>query len=281
MRIGLFDGCFPNQKSATLAGDNMDEGSENFDWARGEVLPITFYTDNNLEDALQHSSQVRKIAWLIEPPSLSDAHYYRAHRMSDVFDAVLTFNKEFLAQVSDDKWKYYRLGGSWIKPVEWDMYSDQKSKMVSMFTTDKKRAFGHSLRRYIQRKANVIDIDLYGKGSNPVQSKSEGLRQYRYSVVIESIRIPGYFSEKLVDCISQGTIPIYWGDPEIGKCFNMDGIIPFDHFDGLVDILVNTVSEEDYAQRLPAAKSNLDDVWKYACAEDGIYWQYPKLFEEK
>ena len=41
-----------------------------------------------------------------------------------------------------------------------------------------------------------------------------------------------YFTEKLLDCFATGTIPVYLGAPDIGKVFNIDGIITLsDEFD--------------------------------------------------
>jgi hypothetical protein len=45
-QIRLLDGSFPNQKSATLANDNLGRGPTHFEWNRS--LPeddITFFTD--------------------------------------------------------------------------------------------------------------------------------------------------------------------------------------------------------------------------------------------
>jgi len=39
-------------------------------------------------------------------------------------------------------------------------------------------------------------------------TRPRALTPYRYSVVIENVREPGYFSEKLVDALLCGTVPI-------------------------------------------------------------------------
>lgn len=40
--------------------------------------------------------------------------------------------------------------------------------------------------------------------------------QFRFSIAFESIALPGYTSEKIVDAMLAGTIPIYWGNPNVG-----------------------------------------------------------------
>ena len=44
------------------------------------------------------------------------------------------------------------------------------------------------------------------------------------------------FSEKLLDAMAVGTIPVYWGCPEIDKFFDKNGIITFNTIEELKDI---------------------------------------------
>jgi len=274
--VGLFDSCF-SEPSASMAGENIGRNPLHINWKRDELMPVTFYTDTRFEDASNASSRVKKIAWLIEPPSITDTHYYKAFKMEEQFDYVLSFYKEFTRRAG--KWLYYPFGGSWIKPENWDLFD--KTKTCSLFVSEKRRSIGHSFRADVMRVSRLMDIDVFGRNYNPVDSKTEGLRDYRYSIVIESIRCAGYFSEKIIDCMCQGTVPIYWGDPDIGERFDTDGIIQFNNMDELMDILVNVVSEDDYKKRFKALAENLMRCEDYMCAEDWIYDHYPYIFEGK
>ena len=44
-------------------------------------------------------------------------------------------------------------------------------------------------------------------------------------MIIENAQEPDYFTEKLLDCFICGTIPIYWGAPNISHYFNVDGMV--------------------------------------------------------
>ena len=44
--------------------------------------------------------------------------------------------------------------------------------------------------------------------------------QYRFSISVENSSTPGYSTEKIVHALAAGTIPIYFGDPLIGRVFN-------------------------------------------------------------
>lgn len=69
-------------------------------------------------------------------------------------------------------------------------------------------------------------FDLYGHGWNgnprwcgtvPPGQKRNTLACYRYAVVHENGRFPGYITEKLFDCFIAGTVPIYLGAPNVAS----------------------------------------------------------------
>ena len=47
------------------------------------------------------------------------------------------------------------------------------------------------------------------------RSKSQTLGQYRFALCFENSRLKGWMTEKLFDCFFAGTVPIYWGAPEV------------------------------------------------------------------
>jgi len=275
MKVHLIDGSFfPREKSATLAGDNSGLEPEAFEWTDQPAAGVTFYTDMCLEQAV--GTRGKKVAWLLEPPWKPNA-YMRALELRNHFDYTLTYTP----------WPncgnnlIYALGGSWLR--DWGVFP--KSRLCSLIASEKAETEGHLLRHQIARKFGTwglphqgASINVMGRGYRPLASKAEGLRDYYYSVVIESWRGDWYFSEKLIDCLSQGTIPIYWGCPDIGRFFKTDGILQFETLDELSGIL-DGISEADYARRLDAVRDNLERACQYRCAEDWIYREYPYLFE--
>lgn len=277
IEVGLFDGSFVHQKSATLGGENTEEEPKWINWIRNEVRPVTFFTDMRLKEAPQVGNDITKIAWLLEPPSLSDTHYILADEMKDEFDCILTFDREAVAANGYDK-IYYALGGSWIPRHQFGLQS--KGKLLSIIATQKVGAVGHRLRRACADLIITREVGhVYGRGYNPIDSKTTALKDYAYSVVVESINMKGYFSEKLIDCLSQGTVPIYCGCPNIGEFFDLKGMITFRTLEEL-DIIIDRISAEDYLKRIPSILENLNRCDRYRCAEDWIFRSYPYIFEQ-
>lgn len=58
-------------------------------------------------------------------------------------------------------------------------------------------------------------------GKNLWKNKVEFLRRYKFVIAFENASAPGYNTEKLTHAIEADCVPIYWGDPEIGRSFDV------------------------------------------------------------
>ena len=117
---------------------------------------------------------------------------------------------------------------------------------------------------------NTHQNDILGSGYNPIKSKSIGLNDYLFSIVVENCKEDYYFTEKLIDCLITGTIPIYWGCPSIDSFFNNDGIIRFETVEDLFLILSN-INDCFYYQRVEIIKENFEIAKKYLVADNILY----------
>ena len=79
---------------------------------------------------------------------------------------------------------------------------------------------------------------------NPVPDKLEFQKDYRFSISMENSAISGYTTEKIIDAWAAGTIPIYWGNPDITKEFNKNAFINVSDFES-IDELVKYVTKLD------------------------------------
>ena len=72
-------------------------------------------------------------------------------------------------------------------------------------------------------------VDSGGRFMNniggPVEDKLAFERSHKFSLCFENGSHPGYTTEKLVEALAARTVPIYWGDPEVGKYFNTKSFI--------------------------------------------------------
>lgn len=57
----------------------------------------------------------------------------------------------------------------------------------------------------------------YPSWRGTLDDKLGTLADYRFSICYENAVFPGYITEKLFDCMLAGTVPVYWGAPNITK----------------------------------------------------------------
>ncbi|MBU1067859.1 hypothetical protein KKE60_08735 [Patescibacteria group bacterium] len=274
-RVRIRDGSFPHALAMSAAGDNENIKPTYFEWCRDNNCDssVTFFTDMCLEQ-VETDNSPRKIGWLIEPNGTLGTHYKVAIRLEKKFDAILTYEKDLL-NTGRRVYKFYPHGGSWIARDKWGIA--RKSKEVCIIVSKKKNTYGQALRHEIVRRFGRM-VDVYGRGYNPVQSKFAALAPYRFAIIIESVKRDYYFTEKLIDCLSVGTIPIYWGCPSIDNFFDARGIIEMRNITELQEFLATADYRGIYNNLLPYAQENLKRCDDYWIPENWIARNYTELF---
>ena len=111
---------------------------------------------------------------------------------------------------------------------DWAKVLKSKTRFCAFLYANKcpyREAFFRALSRYKHVDApgrsmnNMPGIDPV-PGQIDWKVKVEFLRAYKFVVAFENSSAPGYNTEKLTHAIEADAMPIYWGDPEIGRSFN-------------------------------------------------------------
>lgn len=104
----------------------------------------------------------------------------------------------------------------------------------------------HSVGRHLNnmntRVPGAVTIPGYDAQSGP--HKVEFLRMHKFALAFENERWDGYTSEKLTDAMFANTIPIYWGNPLVGRDFNAKSFVNCDEFENL-DKVIERIIELD------------------------------------
>jgi hypothetical protein len=75
--------------------------------------------------------------------------------------------------------------------------------------------------------------------------KIEYQRGFRFTIAFESLQRDGYTSEKLVDALTAGTIPIYWGNPKVADDIDTSSFIDAEDFDSLDELAEYVLAVDD------------------------------------
>jgi hypothetical protein len=192
----------------------------------------------------------------IEPPSIINTTQ-AIIKNQNKFDIIFAWNNDILNKCGNSV--LFPFGSCWIKDEDQKVH--EKTKEISIIASVKRQTMGHNLRHNIIQ-SNLINLDLFGNGYNPIENKITALKDYRFSLIIENEKMDNWFTEKIIDCLTTGTIPVYWGCPNIGNYFDTRGFIIVDSIEELIS-KKNMLNETTYSEMLPYIKINFGLAKKY------------------
>jgi len=96
----------------------------------------------------------------------------------------------------------------------------------------------------------------FNNTGGPVPDKMGFLRGFRFNIACENSDSPGYITEKLIDPILAGSVPIYWGAPDVRHDFDARCMINVSDY-GSLDELADAVLRIDAD---PAARRRILDA---------------------
>ena len=214
-----------------------------------------------------------KILWVKEMEAISNFKN-TAIENKDKFDAILTYDDEILKNCENAHLMLF--GTSWVHNYN---FSDKKFQ-ISHLTGHKNYAVGHMLRQKIHHKQSKIQtpkdfyISKYGGVENFADNKilgenKEPLFDSQFHICIENSQQSSCFTEKIMDCFVTKTIPIYFGAPNIGEYFDINGIFVVNNFEEILNVC-NSLEESDYQKRLLSVEKNFELAQKYINIVDNL-----------
>ena len=150
---------------------------------------------------------------------------------------------------------------------------------------------GRERNDFFRRLSRYKPVDSGGKVLNTlghrVADKRAFLADYKFTIAFENESHPGYTTEKIVEPMLVNSIPIYWGDPCVGRDFDTrsflsvhdQGPLTRRSLDDLVDRVV-AVDRDPTLHAALLARPWLRDNRVPACGSSAaILDQFTKIFE--
>lgn len=226
----------------------------------------TIYTDAEIFGAPEG-----KTGWLLEPifnrPDAYDFLLQKGPKMKEVW----TSDRKLMGMLPNAR--FVPFGGCWIAPDDRRVWP--KTKGTSIIVSVKRGSEAYEMRHAV---AVMDGIDAYGYDHTRLTDKINGLRDYRFQVVIENVWCDYWFTEKLIDCFATGTVPIYRGCPSIGDFFNLNGMILVNDATDIATFIREDLAK-CYESILPAIHDNFERAKKYYLAEDWLCEHEPELMK--
>lgn len=92
-----------------------------------------------------------------------------------------------------------------------------------------------------RRKSVASGGNHFNNTGGPVADKMGFLRGYRFNIACENSSSPSYITEKLIDPILAGSIPIYWGAPDVHRDFDSRCMINVSDYGSLNELAAEVV----------------------------------------
>jgi hypothetical protein len=142
---------------------------------------------------------------------------------------------------------------------------------------------------FFSKLSTYKQVDSGGKALNNIgyqigswADKISWIENYKFSIAFENSRYPGYTTEKLLHALVSNTIPIYWGNPLVGKDFNTKAFINCHDYDSLDDVIdaVRTIDQnpllyEEYLSQ-PFFPAGIENEF---CKEENVLKRFENIFE--
>jgi len=235
---------------------------------------IPCYNDFHVYDNLEDNA----IALLIEPRSIQPDIYDWMEKNYSKFKLVFTHDSILLSCLPNARLILW--GGVW----SWSNANIRfnKTKNISFACADKEMCIQH-----IRRKQLCLDLEkkidcmgTYNGGS--FASTEQIYRDYRFSVCIENYRDDLWFSEKICNAFANKCVPIYYGARNIGKLFDLEGIIQVDNLNDLPKVVDNILYDPvwEYGHRNKAIDYNFQKVKEFENFEEWFFKRYERELDE-
>ena len=203
-------------------------------------------TPEKLGELVKSLPHKHKVLVQLEPQPQMIDFYNWGKANEDLFDLIFVHYPswhEHGTGNNSEKYRYYdSCGDTWI--IEKDRKIYTKSKNITAIWSNKNWLPGHNMRHELRNLlvANPGKVDL----NNPIE-KIDGLRDYRFEIVIDN-EDSFVTTEKFMDCVLTGTIPIIWStsDHPQWKEYDTSGMIFFQTVEEVYAILNSGKLNKEY-----------------------------------
>lgn len=114
---------------------------------------------------------------------------------------------------------------------------------------------------------------LWNNIGGPVEDKLKFISGYKFNIAFENSSVRGYTTEKIMDAMVANTLPIYWGNPWVGRDFNERSFVNVNSFSYLEEAVEHIVEldndDELYLKKMKEPWVNDSSIfdWENKLAE--------------
>lgn len=275
VKINMIGGGFQHDICSSALNKN-----KYVQWVKDNSSNISVHIDNGI--LMNVNVNKLNFGWFAESSSIIPSV------ISEVTSKISEYKEKYKFIFTHDK-RIVNLNPSFFKftlpnALPWIQKKNiyNKNKFCSFIVSNKNWTKGHNFRLEALNKYKD-KIDHYGRGfktelpwtfmDNSVEESGKilALKDYYFSFCFENDNYESIFCEKITDCFATGTMPIFWGTPNIVDYFDKNGIIIYDE-----NFNFENLSVDLYMSRINSIKNNFEICLDLPTSEDYFYINYIK-----
>lgn len=234
----------------------------------------------------------RAIYVAFEPPVVDINHSTKGiKKLLKYFEYVITWNDDlvdnrrifkfmlpyyFLVDCTEDDFEKKKLlvniSGNKHSKVEDELYSERERIISYLDDSDDFELYGVGW-----------DVQNHASYRGIAHTKREIYHRFKFALCLENMKnINGYVTEKILDCLCAGIVPIYWGASNIDKYIPSNCFIPYEKFSSLDELItfLKSMDKKVYNDYLIAAKNYLDSEEKNVFSLEEFGKQIINVYEK-
>ncbi len=157
-----------------------------------------------------------------------------------------------------------------LQPKNAEVFLQKKKFACMVVSNGKAKAridFFHQLSKYKQVDSGGRYLNNIG---GPVADKRDFIKDYKFVISFENSSHPGYTTEKLIEPMLVNSIPIYWGNTEVGKDFNTKSFINVKNYDEAIEQIIALDQNEDLYRQKAAEPWFINNQLPDECSNESL-----------
>jgi hypothetical protein len=205
-------------------------------------------------------SSAKEIFVQVEGPEIGECRDWLVNaKAAKYLDLILAWDEWILDAVPGAKLLPFGCPG-WLTQEDY-LVEHEKIFEISFLLAIKNTTVGHSIKRQLwSRLDEIIDVPIRSYVTADRYNGERFERLYRhnqYGIWFENHKYNNFFTERLIDCFLTKTIPIYYGCPNIGDYFDIDGIYTIDSSQDAIRVC-NSLTPDTYNKKIEHVNRNYD-----------------------
>lgn len=228
--------------------------------------------DKWLKKLIDDRMEYKAIYCNAEPPIVNPMHDKKnIYKLLNYYPYIMTWNMDLI----DDK-RFFKKNIPYVFQLKFGEIPFEERKLLTSISGNKHSKHPDELYSERERVISVLeekypdDFEFYGSGwkktshksyRGRVENKAETYHHYRFALAFENMKnVKGYVSEKILDCLVSGIVPIYAGADDIANYVPQECFIPYNRFKNPEEMMeyLKKIDKNQYQTYLDAIQNFLN-----------------------